>query len=115
MLTTNSKITAEKSKYAHRKEVLNMKDKSKHVCYCSHTQNISELSNKLGKRERERRKEEKKKVILAIKKYLNEIQLTFIVFRGNRCLTVAQIMYFMNDAQKHRELCKMEKHLFLST
>lgn len=72
-----------------------------------------QTSSGKGREKEEKRK--KKKVILAIKKYLNEIQLTFIVFRGNRCLTVAQIMYFMNDAQKHRELCKMEKHLFLST
>lgn len=64
--TSNSEVTAEKSKYAYRKEVLNVKDKPKHVGYCHSYSKYSRVVKRTW--EKGERKKERKKSPLAINK-----------------------------------------------
>lgn len=60
-----------------------MKDQPKHVWYCqSYSKHFRVVKQAQEKGERKKKRGEKKS-FLAIKKYLNEIWLILIVFRGN--------------------------------
>lgn len=81
---SNSEVTAEKSNCAHRKEVLNAKDKPKHAWYChSYSKNFKAVKRTWEKADRKKERKKKKSLLAFNSHYLNEIQHTLTIFRVN--------------------------------
>ncbi|EOA97530.1 hypothetical protein Anapl_16182 [Anas platyrhynchos] len=80
---SNSEVTAEKSNCAHRKEVLNAKDKPKHAWYChSYSKNFKAVKRTWEKADRKKERKKKKSLLAFNSHYLNEIQHTLTIFRA---------------------------------